>query len=613
MITDSTIKKNVNIFSFVVLLFFIFPISEKTAQATETKAPRLTNSILTTEEFSEKLQLAEQKKRSDPILFKKLIAELNQHPNITKTHQYSLDFLNAYKLMYSGNNNQAISKFKYLLQSNANSLIKFKANYLLIYLALATKNWQEGLKYIATNIELLPSIGNGEPYQNSIFATIMFYNQMGQYELALSYIDRFSNKSLSAKNTCGFKQLFLEAKFNLNILKINDSDIEKAITECIKADFLIPAHIVRIHKAKLYLQNNQPKTGLDYLLSYLEDANATQYPMLIAEINNVIAKAYLKIDDVTSAKQHAMAALTVNKNASNVLQGVDTYFLLYQVAKKQQDFPLALEYFEKYAEIEKAHLEGEKAKHLAFQLAEHQAYEQESQIKLLNEKNHALAAEQALANIQANNKKLIILSLALIILLLTFIGARFWRTHKRVKQLAEYDPLTGIFNRGHFTQVTLSALKYCKSADQDLSVIMFDLDYFKKVNDSYGHACGDWALKQVTKTCEKLGRQNDIFARLGGEEFCIVLPSCNIDVAILRAEACRAAIEDIITEPSGHDFTITASFGVTDVKRSGFDLDTLLADTDLAAYQSKNSGRNRITVHPEPEKKDKPLDNTWSI
>ena len=117
----------------------------------------------------------------------------------------------------------------------------------------------------------------------------------------------------------------------------------------------------------------------------------------------------------------------------------------------------------------------------------------------------------------------------------------------------------------------------------------------------------------MTKACEKLGRKNDIFARLGGEEFCLILPSCNIDAAILRAEACRAAIEAIITEESTHDFTITASFGVTDAKRSGFTLDKLLADADMAAYASKNAGRNRVTLFEVPQTdKPKKLDNSWN-
>jgi diguanylate cyclase (GGDEF)-like protein len=250
---------------------------------------------------------------------------------------------------------------------------------------------------------------------------------------------------------------------------------------------------------------------------------------------------------------------------------------------------------------------------LAFQLAKNKNLVQQNEIALLSEKNNLLKAKQELAETKLANQHLFLALLSFIIVILTLFGLRLCRDHKRVKELAEYDQLTGIFNRGHFTQVALRALKYCQSAEQDLSIIVFDLDHFKKVNDSFGHLCGDWALKEVSKACQAIGRQNDIFARLGGEEFCIMLPSCNIKMAALRAEACRAAIEAIITETSGYEFTITASFGVTDVCLSDFNLDKLLADADAAAYQSKHAGRNQVTVHQVNDVKKEPLLNSTFV
>lgn len=247
-------------------------------------------------------------------------------------------------------------------------------------------------------------------------------------------------------------------------------------------------------------------------------------------------------------------------------------------------------------------------------MAELKTFEHENQIILLNEQNTFLAAEQALSNIKVANIQLIITVMTLIIIMLIIWGARLWRSHKRVKALSEYDELTGIYNRRHFTQIAVSTLKYCQSAEQDLSLIMFDLDNFKKINDNFGHICGDWALKETIRVCENIGRKNDIFSRLGGEEFCILLPSCNIEAAVLRAEACRAAIENTITEESGNDFSITASFGVTDVTRSGYNLEKLLIDADFAAYESKHAGRNRVTVfEPQEDETGKSLGNSWSV
>jgi diguanylate cyclase (GGDEF)-like protein len=475
------------------------------------------------------------------------------------------------------------------------------------------KNWLEGLKYVNKNINTLSSIQDKEHYQNGLLITIIFYNQIGQYELAESYIELLAKEELSAKNECWLKQLSLEAKLKSKQLHWKDKALKETLEQCIKIGNTINANIVRTYQAKLYLEENMPEKALNMALNNLAEVHKTEYPMLIAEMSNTIAETYWQLEDINNAKRYANDALAVNRNNTNLLQGVNSYYLLYKIAKSQQNPTLALSYYEQYAEIEKAHLEGEKAKELAFQLAEHQALEKVSQIKLLNEKNNALSAEQALAKTKVSNRQLVIILLIFIIAILTLLGFRLMQVHQRVKKLAKYDALTGIYNRGHFTQIALSTLKYCQSAEQDLSVIVFDLDHFKKINDSFGHLCGDWALKEVSKACQAIGRKNDIFARLGGEEFCIMLPSCNIRMATLRAEACRAAIEAIMTETSGYEFTITASFGVTDVCLSGFNLDKLLADADATAYQSKHAGRNQVTVHQVKDVKKEQLSNSTLV
>ncbi len=607
---NSTPIKLATLFGLLVLLIFINP--AKLAQAIEIRQEQVSDNILSTEEVTAKLQLADQNKQTNPTLFNKYMAEVSKQPTFTTEQQYLFHFLEAYNSLYVGHYDKAKNKFEVLLLSGANNLIKFRINYLLIYIATATKNWQDGLQYVNTNLELLPTISKGEPHQNGMLASIMFYSQMGQYKLALSHIEKLSKEKLSVKNNCLLSQLSLEAKFNLKNLKLTNGAIELTIDDCFNADFKVVSNLVRTLKAKLFLQQQMPEKALNLLLGSLEEVRSTNYPMLIAEISNIIAKAYWQTNDIYNAKAYATKSLENNPENANLLQSVDSYYLLYQIAKKQKNLAIALEYFEKYSEINKINLEGQKAKSVAFQVAKNKNLVQQNEIDLLNEKNNSLAAEQALVDTKVHNRHLLLLLLSFVIVSLTLFGLRLWRDHKRVKELAEYDPLTGIFNRGHFTQVAPSALKYCQNAQQDLCVIIFDLDHFKKVNDSFGHACGDWALKATTKACESIGRKNDIFARLGGEEFCIILPSCNIDTAMIRAEDCRAAIEAIITEASGCDFTITASFGVTDIKRSGYNLEQLMADADIAAYASKHAGRNRVTMFTVPVKTEtEKLDTSW--
>lgn len=563
-------------------------------------------------DISVALKLADEVRRYQPVIFQRIMKNLAITSGLTKEQQHIYNFLLGYEHAYNGRFDNAAEKFNSILASDADKLTKFRTSYTLVNIYAAKKMWFEGLALIASNIKASTLIKNSDYYQAHLTTTIIFYTKMKQYDLSLYYIKELSLLTLPPKIDCLAKQLELEAKFHLNKLKSSDIDIPLAINSCKSANYNLAMNIVRIYQAKAYLAEQNTNGAIDSLIPYIQGINSSHYPELITGVNNTLAQAYWQANDISNSKLYAEKALLSNNNNSNVNQAAKAYKLLYQIAKTKNNSNSALSFHEKYTELDRLYSDDIKTKHLAFQLAKNKNLVQQNKIDLLNEKNNVLAAEQALVATKVTNRHLVLVLLTFIIVSLTLFGLRLWRTHKRVKELAEYDALTGIFNRGHFTQVTNSALKYCKNAQQELSLIMFDLDHFKKVNDCYGHACGDWALKETIKVCKDIGRKNDIFARLGGEEFCLVLPSCSIDAAMLRAEACRAAIEEIITEESGCEFSITASFGVTDVKRSGFDLEKLLADADFAAYASKNNGRNRVTLFEvptnDPEEK---LDSSW--
>ena len=568
----------------------------------------------TTAEIEKLLESADKIRSSDPIKFSTLIDQISNKANQMSVQQkHYLNYLRAYKLTFIGKAQEALPLFQKIVVSNdANFSIKFRSRLTIINIFAIEQNWTDGLSQLSLILNELPDINHEETYINALAMTAIFYNQLGQYNLGLKYAELTAAKASQTRIYCASKMLIIESKLHLRQLNNNDGEIQEAIKLC--ESEAIAANFIRSYNAKLHLANNKPTEVIKFLTPHLPEVKSTKYPRLIVEIYASLAEAYWLQGSLIKAEELALESVKIGEKIKTTQAVITAYKLLYNIAKKRSNHQeVALQYYETYAQLDKTYINETQAKHLAFQLAKHKSLEQQSQINLLNEQNNALAAEQALAKTEAANRKLIILSLALVILIFTIVGTRFWRTHKRVRQLAEYDPLTGIYNRGHFTQVTNSALKYCQNAKQDLSLIMFDLDHFKKVNDIFGHACGDWALKETIKACKGIGRQNDIFARLGGEEFCLVLPSCNIDAAMLRAEACRAAIEAIITEESGHDFSITASFGVTDVKRSGFTLDKLLADADMAAYTSKNTGRNRVTLFERPQtEKPKKLDNSWN-
>jgi len=554
--------------------------------------------------FDEQLAHADKIRSSQPKLFLELINELNQHvDNLSDSQRYHLDYLNLYLLIYQGNLTEAITSAKALLNSDADTLLKFRAKIGLVNIFAINQSWSEGLSTLSNLLTELPLIENKNTHHQGLLIAAIFYNLLGQYNLSLSYTKQVELSSTQGRDNCIAKSHIIKSSFKLKQLTPTSPIIRHAISLCRINKEHLYISLINSYVAKILLENQQQDKALQLLNATLQDTLNTKYLPIIAEYYSLLAQAHWLNNNTELTKQFALEALDNEKQEGTTVAKVLSYKLLFEVLQTEENYELALLYHQKYAIADKLYYDETQAKHVAFQLAEHQAIEQENRINLLNEKNALLTsekalltAEQALNKANAENARFITIILTMTLAVLLFWGLRLLKAHKRIKQLAEYDALTGVYNRGHFTHVANSAVEYCQNAEQELSIIVFDLDHFKSVNDKYGHACGDWALKKTIKVCKTIGRQNDIFSRLGGEEFCLLLTSCNIDAAQLQAEAYRKAIAEINTAESGFDFTITASFGITDAKTSGYDLEKLLADADSAAYDSKHAGRNRVTV-----------------
>ena len=161
----------------------------------------------------------------------------------------------------------------------------------------------------------------------------------------------------------------------------------------------------------------------------------------------------------------------------------------------------------------------------------------------------------------------------------------------QLRELAFTDSLTKIYNRLHFAHFLDAEIDKARRYGTTFSIIFFDLDHFKLINDTYGHQVGDEVLEQVTKLVDSMNRKADIFARYGGEEFIILTPETDISGAMIHAERLRDKIEKYNFKTVGH---LTSSFGVTEFKGENDSIEELLDRADIALYQAKELGRNRV-------------------
>ncbi len=166
---------------------------------------------------------------------------------------------------------------------------------------------------------------------------------------------------------------------------------------------------------------------------------------------------------------------------------------------------------------------------------------------------------------------------------------------EEVKKLATIDSLTKLYNRRYFYEMAEREFYESKKFDVPLSVIMVDIDNFKKINDNYGHNIGDEFIKYVAEKAGKGVRKTDIICRYGGEEFIILLPSTDVDTALIVAERIRKSIESdwIDTKDFGKLF-ITSSLGVSSKREDTENIEQLIHIADEALYMAKEKGRNRV-------------------
>jgi len=171
-------------------------------------------------------------------------------------------------------------------------------------------------------------------------------------------------------------------------------------------------------------------------------------------------------------------------------------------------------------------------------------------------------------------------------------------TKEKLERLANFDSLTGLYNRQAILGKLRELINRAKRYNEDFSLSMLDIDHFKRVNDRYGHLTGDEVLEKIAALIRRNIRDTDIAGRYGGEEFIIILPQANLSSALVVAERIRNIIENAEMKDSvGNVFAITVSQGLSGWERDE-DAYSLISRADEALYKAKANGRNRVEISP---------------
>jgi diguanylate cyclase (GGDEF)-like protein len=170
-------------------------------------------------------------------------------------------------------------------------------------------------------------------------------------------------------------------------------------------------------------------------------------------------------------------------------------------------------------------------------------------------------------------------------------------SYEKLQELAQTDPLTKLYNRRYFQDISKNILNLSKREQEPLSIVMVDIDKFKRINDTYGHQIGDEVIVSLANILQNSKRESDIVCRYGGEEFVILLPNTAVDGALDFAEKLREKVESnrLILKDLEVNFTVSLGVSAVRLDRES-NIERALNRADEALYESKNSGRNRVSL-----------------
>ncbi|WP_158883852.1 GGDEF domain-containing protein [Rhodanobacter sp. L36] len=541
---------------------------------------------------------ADNSKTSDHDRFLRLLNELHADSADLSTEQkFYLDYLQAWQNGYQGDYQASTSLIDALIENSGDTILRFRGGLLLVNTLAERSRFDEAFKQLNLLLGELPEISDPDVRAQAFTTAAYLYGEAGQYGLASSYADKLLKDHPAADEiSCKITFVKLGALYRDGKFAGIGQQFQNGIDLCLKVGDTLYANGIRFFVASLDVQQKKSGQAIQLLTDHDAEVRRSGYQWQISQFDALLSKAYLDTGHIEQARESALRVIAQSVQDQYAESLSMAYQVLYMIEKGDGNPAAALAYHEQYMKASQRYQDALSSRVLAYQIVQQELLSKKLQIDTLSKQNQILQLQQAFGRKKGEASRLYIVLLLMVVAFIAFWAYRIKRSQLRFMGLARRDGLTGIFNRQHFVTASEQQLQACRKSAREVCLVLIDLDHFKSINDTHGHSVGDRVLRRTVATCQAHLRTSDIFGRLGGEEFGIVLPDCPLEKALGRVELMRLAIASVTADDDVSGICISASFGVASSSNSGYELRQLLIHADEALYGAKRDGRNRVNV-----------------
>lgn len=453
---------------------------------------------------------------------------------------------------------------------------------LILYRYYERENWMVKAHYALVDaIELATAAKNVQIQAEALLEMSRFSRRRGELLKAHQYLQRADECSKNAKKVEEVVRHAIRVEYQRIFLDKGSFALVPAAVETSALYFESVFHYREAFAAwvllvEMYAYKGQEQACRRAVRSTL-DFSKRHRKVYAGTFWSVLANLMHEVGRPRIASRLLQRTISLAFEQGDIPLKIDALRRLSTVQNELGQPQLAFQTLEDHLRLKEAHFSLDSERHMQEMQAAYRVKTVENESQSLKQKNEDLAKVNKRLQAVIREKD---------------------QLQRDLERLVSIDDLTGIYNRRHVLQLGQELVtRYHRQHDPGV-VMVLDIDHFKSINDTFGHAAGDEALRRFVKSCQKALRPTDVFGRLGGEEFGIFLSRTSLEIALRVAERLRHSIRGTKTNDILGERKITASIGVCAITKDHKTIEDVLHDADVALYEAKNSGRDQYRVAP---------------